>query len=101
MAELRAGGLAIIIGGDPEASGTVVTTVKFVPAGVTESLPGNKKINNGGSGRWLIHSDKICVRLKDGSILDDWSLCFASHLMPIDGDEFRHEDELQKELTHG
>lgn len=101
MAELKPGGLAILIGGDPEAIGTVVATVKFVPAGVIETLPGNRKINNGGSGRWLIHSDKICVTLADGSIQNDWALCFSSHLMPIDGDEFQHEDEKQKELTHG
>ncbi|CAI0819135.1 hypothetical protein [Serratia entomophila] len=101
MAELRAGGLAIIIGGNPESIGTVVVVVKFVPAGVSESLPNGKKINNGGSGRWLINSDKICVQLADGSIMDDWALCFSHHLMPIDGDSFQHEGEKQKELTHG
>lgn len=101
MAELRAGGLAILIGGDPQAIGTVVTTVKFSPAGTIEVLPNAKRIRNGGSGRWLINSEKICMVTIDGRQVDDWAFCFSNHLMPIDGEDFEHDDERRKELTHG
>ena len=74
MSNLREGGLAIIIGGNQES--------------------------NGGSFRCLIHSDQLFVKLSDGTIIDDYCLCFEHHLMPIDGEDFSHEDEHQKEREH-
>lgn len=100
MSELRTGGLAIIIGGSTETVGIVVTTIEFVPAGKTIRTEG-KLFKNGGSNRWLIHSEEICVTLTDGSTQNDFSFLPASMLMPIDGEDFSHEDEREKELSHG
>lgn len=80
MSELRAGGLAIIIGGSPETMGIVVTTIEFVPAGKTIRAEG-KLLKNGGSNRWLIHSEEICVTLTDGTTQNDFSLRQALHSM--------------------
>ncbi|KAB8312949.1 hypothetical protein EH228_04535 [Erwinia endophytica] len=101
MSELRAGGLAILIGGDPEAVGTVVTTVRLVASSEVIALPNGRKFSNGGSVRWLIYSEKLQVRLGDGTLLNDWALCFSHFLMPIDGNDFQREGERQKELTNG
>lgn len=101
MSRLREGGLAILIGGDPEAKGTVVETIKYVPPGATESLPAGRKIHNGGSGRWLIHSDKICVEVAPGIVIENFALCFSHHLMPIDGRDFTHEAQSERRVMHG
>ncbi|NUH55868.1 hypothetical protein HUK76_19625 [Citrobacter portucalensis] len=100
MSNLREGGLAIIIGGNQETIGLVVTTVRAVSPGGLIVTPSGKRFSNGGSFRWLIHSDQLFVKLSDGTIIDDYCLCFEHHLMPIDGEDFSHEDEHQKEREH-
>lgn len=101
MAELRAGGLAIIVGGNPETFGVVVTTERLVPHGDRISLPNGRRFSNGGSTRWLVHCDRLVITLSNGSTLDDYCLMFPHWLMPIDGDDFTHEDEREKELVNG
>ena len=101
MSELRAGGLAIIIGGSTETVGIVVTTIEFVPAGKSIRIDSGKLLKNGGSNRWLIHSEEICVTLSDGTTQNDFSFLPASMLLPIDGKDFSHEDERRRELIHG
>lgn len=99
MSNLREGGLAIIIGGNQETIGLVVTTVRPVLPGGLILTPSGKRFSNGGSFRWLIHSDQLFVKLSDGTIIDDYCLVFSHWLMPIDGEDFSHEDERRKELT--
>ncbi|MDX7621236.1 hypothetical protein SJ598_13685 [Enterobacter bugandensis] len=101
MSELRAGGLAMIIGGNPETIGLVVITERMVEPGGVVVTPSGKRFANGGSLRWLIHNDRLFVKVSDGSIINDYCLVFPHWLMPIDGEDFSHEDERQKELTNG
>ncbi|WP_024141040.1 hypothetical protein [Salmonella enterica] len=99
MGRLREGGLALIVGSNPETIGLVVTTVRPVVSGGVIVTPCGKRFSNGGSFRWLIHSDQLFVKLSDGTIIDDYCLCFEQHLMPIDGEDFSHEDEREKEFS--
>ncbi|KGA24920.1 hypothetical protein AO825_08335 [Pectobacterium brasiliense] len=101
MAELRAGGLAIIVGGNPETLGVVVTTEKIVHHGERISLPDGRRFYNAGSTRWLVHCDRLVTMLSSGSTLNDYSFMFSHWLIPIDGDDFTHEDEREKELVNG
>lgn len=100
MAELKAGGLAIFVAGPAECIGITVETIKLILPGEHYLLPRCRMLN-AGSARWLIKSDRISTHLPDGSVIPDFSLANPHWLMPIDGDDFQHEDEQQKELTHG
>lgn len=100
MAELRAGGLALIIGGSPETIGLVVVTERLVNPGGIVITPCGKRFSNGGSLRWLIHSTELCVKLSDGTVIDDYCLIFPHMLMPIDGEDFTDELHSEKELSH-
>lgn len=100
MAELRAGGLAIFIAGPAELIGLVVITERFVQSGEMVILPSGRRFRNGGSPRWLVNNERIYVTMNDGSIINDYSLCFSHWLMPIDGEDFSHEDERKKELSN-
>ncbi len=101
MANLRAGGMAIIVGGNPETYGIVVTTEKLVPHGDLIVLPNGKRFVNSGSLRWLVHCDRLVITLSSGTVIDDYCLMFSHWLMPINGDDFSREDERQKELADG
>lgn len=91
MAELKAGGMAIIIRSRfPENIGKVVKTDKFI--GISEPYYVDC---------WEVTAispltGTLCL-VKKG----DSAVAPAKSLMPIDGDDFQHEDEQQKELTHG
>ena len=100
MRELRSGGLALIIAGSPETIGLVVVTEKMVNPGEIVITPCGKRFSNGGSQRWLIHSEEICVKLSDGTVIDDYCLIFPHMLMPIDGEDFSDELQKEKELSH-
>lgn len=97
---LREGGLAIIVGGNPETIGLVVTTERLMPPGGIIITPQGQRFSNGGSARWLIYSKELCVKLSDGTVIEDYCLCFAHHLMPIDGEDFSHEGERHKEVIN-
>lgn len=101
MAKLREGGLAIIIGGNPETIGVVVTTLRIVNPGEIIVTPRGQRFSNGGSQRWLIHSEALSITLPDGVTIDDYCLHFAHLLMPIDGEDFSDEDDRKKELAAG
>jgi len=84
MAELRAGGLAMIIRSQfPENVGKTVSLIKFL-----------------GEGEWKLTAlsnltGTICpVRAGDSCT------GMSQNLMPIDGDDFSNEDEHQKEREH-
>lgn len=91
MAKLRAGGLALIIKSRfHENMGKVVRTDEFI--GVSEPYFVDC---------WLITAlspmTGTLYPVKEG----DQVVAPVSALMPIDGDDFQHEDEQQKELTYG
>lgn len=90
MAELRAGGLAIIIKSQfPENVGKTVRLIKLM--GFNESLRGYEWMLTALSGlTGTIHAVKAggsCIGL-------------GQNLMPIDGDDFNNEDHRQKEREH-
>lgn len=91
MAELKPGGLAIIIKSRfPENVGKVVKTSRFI--GVSEPYD-------------AICWEVIALTALTGTLFPikegDCAVAPAYGLMAIDGDEFQHEDEQNKELTHG
>ncbi len=48
MAELRAGGMALIVAGPSEIIGLVVITERFVSSGEMVILPSGRRFRNGG-----------------------------------------------------
>lgn len=101
MSELRAGGLALVIGGDPSLIGYTVTTELLVMPGQTFSRPdGGLARNDVIRPKWLCTDERITVQLADKSHSDGWGLFWIEHLLPIDG-KSEHEDDQQKELTYG
>ncbi|WP_154953295.1 hypothetical protein [Klebsiella grimontii] len=90
MAELRAGGLAIIIKSQfPENVGKTVRLIK--PMGFNESLRGYMWKLTALSGLagtlYPVKAGGLCTGLDQ-------------NLMPIDGDDFSNEDQRQKEREH-
>lgn len=92
MAELRAGGLAIIIRSRfPENVGKTVRLVRFI---------GEVHQSTGYGIYWeviaLAGLAGTRKRVKPGSA----GMVQSKNLMPIDGDDFSNEDERQKEWEH-
>ncbi|HCB0511197.1 TPA: hypothetical protein MYN43_003368 [Klebsiella pneumoniae] len=89
MAELRAGGLAIIIRSRfPENVGKTVRLVRFI---------GEVHQSTGYGIYWeVIALAGTRKRVKPGSA----GMAQSKNLMPIDGDDFSNEDERQKEREH-
>lgn len=104
MAELRAGCQAMIIGGFYRTNdGKSVLVAGFVPNGSQFTWNGQVYAEPVPMGdAWLIVGDLV---IRDGATGEakrlDFALMPGKYLMPIDGDEFQHEDEQEKELTHG
>lgn len=97
MAELKPGGMALVIRG--EDCGKCVTTERFIPGKSEFIAPDGKNCTAArGCGGWLCTGD---VNPKDRPEIRGWALFRTENLLPIDGDEFQHEDDQQKELTHG
>lgn len=96
MAELKPGGLALVIRG--EDCGKCVTTERFIP-GLSQFLAPDGKSYTAAQvcGSWLCTGE---VNPKDRPSLQGWALFRTENLLPIDGDDFQHEDERQKDLTH-
>ncbi|EPH7508799.1 hypothetical protein ACYCW1_004237 [Klebsiella pneumoniae] len=98
MAELRAGGLALVIAsGNQNEVGKTVTLIRKVSSGEFHQFPnGNSyamKINTGQS-MWVVSGDVSIYTSKPSGGM---SIFPAKSLMPIDGDDFSGEDERQKE----
>ena len=101
MAELRAGGMALIIdSATPEEVGRCVYTVSLIPPGGRFASPHGRPTNNHSeSVAWFITGD-VKASLGDGAPIwagKGWSLYPPQYLMPIDGDDFGSEDQHQKE----
>lgn len=105
--ELKAGRLALVIDSAiPENVGKCVTLLSWHPPkgdfispdGAAGKLPGD-------SGGWLCTGSVACTGKMSISGKEfrheGWGLFPSQYLMPIDGDDFQHEDDRQKELTHG
>lgn len=89
MSELRAGGLALVVRcTDQNLIGRVVTLIELLKPGCF-TYEGKQYVFKANGAGWLCEiGDGIAVFL-------------PSSLMPIGGDDFSHEYERQKELTHG
>ncbi|MBZ7829921.1 hypothetical protein [Raoultella planticola] len=104
MAELRAGGMALIIdSATPEEIGRCVSLVKLIPVHGSFTSPQGRPSNNaGGIPAWFVTGD-VKAKLGDDSPIwagKGWSLYPPQYLIPIDGDDFSNEDEHQKEREH-
>lgn len=90
MAELRAGGLALIIKSPfPENVGKAVRLIKFM--GFDESLSGYA---------WKLTALSDLTGTLCPVKFGDLCTGLSKNLMPIDGDDFSNEDEHQKEREH-
>lgn len=99
MSELRAGGLAIIIKSRiPENIGVTVRLVKYL--GIVKGILDGIELE-----AWNVEpaSGGEIKGIFPGGLVAKWPSvnCPANWLMPIDGEDFSHEDERQKELTNG
>ncbi|WP_313327748.1 hypothetical protein [Enterobacter oligotrophicus] len=99
MSELRVGGLAIIVNSQlKENIGRTVILKEYL--GVIIGYV--QKIERAA---WHVESATSEVLkgiLPDGEIINTMTCAVPSDwLMPIDGEDFSHEDERQKELTNG
>lgn len=91
MADLRAGGLALVIKSRfPENIGKVVRTDRFI--GISEPYFVDS---------WQVTALSPLSGTLGPAKEGDSMVAPVFTLMPIDGDDFQREDERQKELTHG
>ena len=93
--ELKAGGLALVVGNNPHA-GKCVTLVRFVTPGQLFSIPtgGESFLSLKADPSWLVTGNvypKGCEREQG------WSLFAPGALMPIDGDDDQEPDQLTKD----
>ncbi|EMO8771671.1 hypothetical protein FKL27_07360 [Klebsiella pneumoniae] len=101
MAELRAGGLALVIASENKNEiGKLVTLIRKVLSGEFHQFPNGSsyamKTNTGESG-WVVSGDVSIYKSKPSGGM---SIFPAKSLMPIDGDDFSNEDQRQKERGH-
>ena len=100
MSDLRVGGLAILIGLNThsEYNGRCVRLEASIGMGETYISPvtGLEYKNFRSERRWVISGDFLVNMREPG-----WTAVHPKHLLPIDGEDFSHEDEQQKELSHG
>ena len=110
MSELRVGGLAIIIRSSvPEEVGKTVTCLQSVAPGCDYAPPQTRGEKfcwpKDYPQAWMVSGDirtECCWTKKKGSFfVDGWGIYTSDQLMPIDGEDFSHEGEHQKELSHG
>ncbi|HHS9692468.1 TPA: hypothetical protein ACTW9J_002769 [Klebsiella michiganensis] len=104
MAELRAGGMALIIdSATPEEVGRCVSLIKLIPVRGSFTSPQGRPTNNAGENpAWLVTGD-VKARLGGDSPIwagNGWALYPSQYLMPIDGDDFSNEDEHKKAREH-
>lgn len=86
MSELRAGGLALVFGliKDAHENGKSATLISKCDVQDSEEKC------------WKVEGDFIAKNGEAGV-----GYFWSRNLMPIDGENFSHEDERQKELTNG
>lgn len=103
MAELKEGSKVLVIGAFTEKGAVNIgksATVSFFASDADE-YRGPDGID------YLCGSDGLSAVIIGSQIYNivtkkhGWAQVSVKHLMVIDGDDFQHEDEQQKELTHG
>lgn len=101
MAELRAGGMALVIAsGNKNEIGKSVTLIRKVLSGEFHQFPNGSSYamnTNTGQSMWVVSGDVSIYTSKPSGGM---SIFPAKSLMPIDGDDFSNEDERQKEQEH-
>lgn len=99
MSELRAGGIAIVIFSEnkPEI-GRCVELIEKVTNGYVFNFLVQVSIVGVMTPGWLVKGD---VSIYTNKPSGGFSYFYSDELMPIDGEDFSHEDEQQKELANG
>ena len=103
MAELRAGCRAMIIGGFYRTNdGSSVLVEQFVPSGIEFYYDGQKYAEPVPMGdAWLISGDIVARDAVTGEAIRlGFGLMPGRYLMPLDGDDFSHEKESEKQLQN-
>lgn len=102
MSELKAGCLALVISsGNENEVGKAVTLIRSVASGEFHQFPNGNSYamkTSTGQSMWVVSGEVSIYTAKPSGGM---SIFPARSLMPIDGDDFDHEDERQRELTHG
>lgn len=99
MAELKAGGMALVFGLKKSIhnNGKSVRLLEIIQPKSDFTTPdGDIGFHHDDSAGWVCRGNIVSINGDAG-----WAIFDAKNLMPIDGDDFQHEDERQKELTHG
>lgn len=103
MAELRAGGLAVVIGCDLNSRPIIGHTVELVELVSSHSWvrsPGNPEFYNRDKARWLINKPGLTMTLSNGKKVMSYSVLLPEHLMPIGDEDFSHEKESENQLQN-
>ena len=95
MAELRAGGLALVINShSAENIGKIVKLLEFYGDGI-----GYYRTR---SDMWFVTPTISTLKSQFTPVIPgERCSCPGAFLMPIDGDDITHEDEREKELVNG
>lgn len=107
MSKLKPGGLALVIDSvTPKNIGRCVHVISWHPPKADFVAPdGTLGAMPDYSGGWLCTGEVVCEGKMSVSGKDfrheGWAMFPPEYLLPIDGDDFQHEDERQKELTYG
>jgi hypothetical protein len=103
MAELREGSKVLVIGAFTEKG-----AVNIGKSATLSFFASHGDVYKGPDGiDYLCSSDGLPAVIVGSQIYNvvtkklGWAQVSARHLMVIDGDDFQHEDERQKELTYG
>lgn len=92
MSGLRAGGLALVVGGGHSVLGCSVTTERLIMPGEEFTGPdGIYAANDVIRPKWLCTHPDLTVTLKNGVQTNGWALMNIEWLRPIDGEDFSHE----------
>lgn len=104
MAELRAGGMALIIRStEPSDVGKCVTLVSLIEPEMDFVSPSNIQCTSGKTtSSWLVVGD-VYAEAKEPydlpkSDLYGWGLYKVNSLLPIDGEDFSDEDIYEKDI---
>lgn len=101
MSELRAGRMALVFGlkKQTELNGKCVQLLFSVAPGEIYKSPVSDKIweHGGNSHSWVCSGD---IHTSKGEEFG-YGVFKPRNLLPIDGEDFSHEDERQMELTNG
>jgi hypothetical protein len=102
MAELKSGGMALILDScTQEEIGRCVTTEMLCEPGTIIMTPSGHLAKVPSESCWMVTGNVSAGGTLGGKIshIHGWAFYPPDLLMPIDGDDLKHEGERQKELT--